>query len=204
MTTLANPETSQLLLINPVTPCLRQLDSALANRIPTQFDCLSLAAKEAIVPTTFAVSSDFAPRDFWLTKPYEKRTTRVYHYDRDRSIWSNPDLREAINTERRPQLYVCGFWIDDVVTAAAIEAQTYAFDTHIIIDLSPAYSRERWQPFVDRMMQYGVVPILLHTLLYEWMTNADGEGKRQILKALWQQNKKIDQQAVSSSRTGLS
>ena len=37
------------------------------------------------------------------------------------------DLLKAVNTGDRPQLYVCGFWLDDVVAAATIEAQTQAF-----------------------------------------------------------------------------
>ena len=89
---------------------------------------------------------------------------------------------KAINDGQRPQLYICGFWFDDVVAAAAIEAQTHAFDTHISTDLSPTYSRKRRRSFIDRMMQYGVLPIVLQTLLYEWMANTEDSDKRRILE----------------------
>ena len=74
--------------------------------------------------------------------------------------------------------------MDDVVAVAAIEAQTQAFDTHLIVDLSLAYSRECWQPCLDRIKQYGVIPVSLNTLLYEWMTNTDSREDRRSLEAL--------------------
>ena len=204
MSALAKPTSSQILLIDPLTEFLGRLDGDLASQVRRRFKYLVAASNSVLVPRTHAVSSDVVTAEQWLSDPCEKRTARVFRYERDRSIWSNPHLVEAINKERRPPLYICGFWLDDVVAAAAIEAQAYAFDTHIITDLSFAYSRERWQPFTDRMMQYGVVPILLNTLLYEWMANTDDSEKRQVLETMWKENKQIELAGTFAPQIGLS
>ena len=94
--------------------------------------------------------------------------------------------------------------MDDIVAAAAIEAQTHAFDTHLIVDLSLAYSKDCWQPCLDRIKKYGVIPVRLSTLLYEWMANTEDYQRRQALGVLWQQNKQVDNQGASASRTRLS
>lgn len=204
MSVLAIPDTSQVLLVDPVADFLVQLDNAFAELTRKRFECLAKAANEARVPRIHAVSSEVGSDGQWLSKPCEKRTARVFRFERDRSVWSNSELLDAVNTEQRPQLYICGFWLDDVVAAAAIEAQTHAFDTHIVTDLSPAYSRECHRPFIDRMMQYGIVPIVLQTLLYEWMTNTEDSVRRRVLEELWQQNKQAEIRGASASRTGLS
>lgn len=201
MSALTKPETSQVLLIDPLTGYLEQLEEALATKVARRFEYL-VAANKVFVPRNHAVSTEVGSADAWLSRPCEKRTSRVFRFDRNRSVWSNGDLASAIKKENRTQLYVCGFWLDDVVAATAIEAQTLAFDTHIITDLSLAYSRERWQPFLDRLMQYGVVPILLHTLLYEWMTNTEDSDKRQALEMLWQKNRRIESKNAFPSPIG--
>ncbi len=203
-TALASPLDSQILIVDPFIRHLEQVCAGLAEQTKSKQANIARAADLVLVPRTYAVS-EFAPaRRLWLSRPCEKRTKRVFQYNRARSIWSNAELLTAINQERRPQLYVCGFWLDDVVAAAAIEAQTFAFDTHIITDLSPICSGARWRPIMDRMMQYGVVPITLHSLLFEWMANTDNGDKRQALEALWERNKQIEHEGASASRTGLS
>ena len=54
------------------------------------------------------------------------------------------------------------------------------------------------------MMQYGVVPILLHTLLYEWMANTDDSEKRQVLETMWKENKQIELAGTFAPQIGLS
>ncbi len=201
---LASPVDSQILIIDPFLRHLKQISPDLAERTRSKQANIAKAADLVLVPRTYAVSESAPARRLWLSRPCEIRTKRVFQYDRARSIWSNAELLTVINQERRPQLYVCGFWLDDVVAAAAIEAQTFAFDTHIITDLSPIYSCARRQPIMDRMMQYGVVPITLHSLLYEWMANTDDGDKRQAFQVLWEQNKQIEHEGASAPPTGLS
>lgn len=204
MSVLAVPDHSQLLLVNPVLRCLRQLENRLARRLPEQFHKLSMAADQALVPLFHAVSELDAEREVWLSRPCEMSQRRVFKFDHDRPVWSNADLLDAMRSENREQLFVCGFWLDDVVSAVALEAQPLGFNTHVIVDLSIAYSRQQRQACFDRLNQYGIAPISLQNLLYEWMAKTEDDHRRHELEVLWQQQKHLDSRSASAARTGLS
>ncbi len=203
MSVLAVPENSQLLFINPIEQCLRQLDRDFSHQIPEQFQRLSASADKALVPRYFAISQDIEERESWLSMPCEQCQTRVFQFDCDRPVWSNADMLMAMQREDREQLFICGFWLDDIVTAAALEAQPLGFNTHVIVDLSLAYNRERRQPCFDRLNQYGIAPISLQNLLYEWMAKTDDDVCRKELELLWQEQKHFDKRGTSAVRTGL-
>ena len=198
MSVLAVPDHSQLLLVNPVPRCSRQLDGRLARRLQAQFHKLSMAADQALVPRYFAESELDNERDAWLSTPCEKSKPRVFKFDHDRPVWSNVDLLDAMRQEDREQLFVCGFWLDDVVTAVALEAQPLGFNTHVIVDLSIAHSRQRRQVCLDRLNQYGIVPITLQNLLYEWMANTENDLRRHELEVLWREHRHLDGRGASA------
>jgi hypothetical protein len=106
-------------------------------------------------------------------------------------------LGVAPHYEDREQHFVCWFWIDDVV-AAALEAQPFGFNTHVMVDLSLAYNRQRCQSALDRLNQYGVAPITVQNLLYEWMAKTEDERSRKYLETLWQKQRTIDETAASA------
>ncbi len=204
MSVLAIPENSQLLLINPSAQCLRQMDRDLAHQIPEQFQRLSASADKALVPRQFAISQDIENRESWLTMPCEKSQTRVFRFNCDRPVWSNLDMLLTMQKEDREQLFICGFWLDDIVTAAALEAPPLGFNTHVIVDLTFAYNRRRRQPCFDRLNQYGIAPISLQNLLYEWMAKTDDDIRRNELELLWREQKHFDRRTASAARTRLS
>ncbi len=204
MSVLAVPENSQLLLVNPVPRCLLQLDRDFAGQISEEFARLSAAANQALVPRYFAMSQPDDEREAWLSTPCEKRKPRVFRFERDRPVWSNEELLVAMQREDREQLFICGFWLDDVVAAAALEAQPLGFNTHVIVDLSLDYNRQRRRASLDRLNQYGIAPISLQNLLYEWMAKTDDDDRRGELETLWQEQKHFDRRDASAARTGLS
>lgn len=203
MSVLAVPENSQLLLVDPVPQYVDQLGGDLAIQVREQFQRLSQAAEQALVPRYFAVSQASDEREVWLSTPCEKNKLRVFRFGRDRSVWSNSDLLVSMQKEDREQLFICGFWLDDVVTAAALEAQPLGFNTHVIVDLSLACNRDRRQAALDRLNQYRIVPISFQNLVYEWMAKTDDDDRRRELESLWEEQKLFDRGA-SASRTGLS
>lgn len=204
MSVLAVPENSQLLLIDPVPQYLQQLDDALAKQISAQLKRLSLAAGHAQVPRYFAISSDIDQRKAWLSKPFGTRRPRVFQFERDRPIWSNTDMVLSMQKEDREQLFICGFWLDDVVMAAALEAQPLGFNTHVIVDLTLSYNVEGRQAALDRLNQYSVAPISFQNLLYEWMAKTEDDDRREALESLWQDQRIFENGSTSATRTGLS
>ncbi len=203
MSVLAIPENSQLLLVNPTLGYLNQLDDELAGQMLGQFERLSAAADQACVPRYFAVSQDIDKREAWLSMPCEKNKPRVFHFGHDRPVWSNTDLVRAMLQEDREQLFICGFWLDDVVAAAALEAQSLGFNTHVIVDLSLSFNPQTRQSSFDRFSQFGIVPIALQNLLYEWMVKTEDDGCRKDLETFWKEQKRIDRTPICDRLNGL-
>lgn len=204
MSILAVPEHSQLLLIDPVPQYIEQLDNGLASKLSKQFQRLSEAAEQAQVPRYFAISQDTDDRGHWLSMPCERNKTRVFQFERDRPVWSNTDMVLSMRKEDREQLFICGFWLDDVVMAAALEAQPLGFNTHVIVDLTLCYNAEGRQAALDRLNQYSVAPITVQNLLYEWMAKTEDADRRKYLETLWEEQRSSDQTDTSATRTGLS
>lgn len=192
MSVLADPGNSQLLLINPTPEYISQLDGGISEQILDQFQRLSAVADHAGVPRYFAVSQSTNDQGAWLSIPCKKNKSRVFKFDYGKPIWANAEMLLAMQSEGREQLFVCGFWLDDVVTAAALEAQSLGFNTHVIVDLSLSYNHRTRQPSLDRFNQYGIVPISLQNLLYEWMTKVDNEACRKDLEKFWNEQKFFD------------
>ncbi len=199
MSVLAVPENSQLLIIDPVPQYLHKLDDVFAKQISAQFKRLSLAADHAQVPRYFAISRNIDRRKAWLSKPCEKRQPRVFEFERDRPVWSNADMLHSMRKEDREQLFICGFWLDDVVAAAALEAQPFGFNTHVIVDLSLTYDRQRRQPVLDRLNQYSIAPITVQNLLYEWMAKTEDDNRRGAIEAFWEEQRSFDQTDTSAA-----
>jgi len=187
MSVLANPNDSQLLLIDPVPECFRRLHGTMQAGLMEQFGRLSAAADRAQIPRYFAVSGENDERETWLSTPCNRGRQRVFHFDRKRTVWANADLLRSMREEQREQLFICGFWLDDVVTTAALEAPTFGFNTHIVIDLSPACDRRYQRVRLDRLNQYTIAPISLRNLLYEWMAKTEDDAGRGDLEDLWKQ-----------------
>jgi len=204
MPVLAVPENSQLLIIDPISQYLHQLDDGLVKQISEQFLRLSMAADLVGVPRYFAISRYYDERKAWLSMPCEKRQPRVFQFERDRPVWSNTDMLNSMQKENREQLFICGFWLDDVVTAAALEAQPIGFNTHVIVDLSLSYNRQRRQPVLDRLNQYCIAPITVQNLIYEWMAKTEDDDRRKDLETLWEEQRSCDQTDTSTERIGLS
>lgn len=189
MSVLADPAKSLLLMIDPVLEFASQVESEYSIVVHEQFSRISIAADLALVPRYFAVSGEDGEHRIWLSTPCEKNKPRVFSFQRDRPIWSNEGLLKAMKMENRDQLFVCGFWLDDVVTAAALEAQPMGFDTHVITDLSIARSQKNRRLSIDRLNQYCIVPIPLQNLLYEWTAKTDDKSRRRELRLLWQEQR---------------
>lgn len=97
------PEHSQLLLIDPVPQYINQLDSGLASKISKQFQRLSEAAEQTLVPRYFMISQDTDDRDTWLSMPCERNKKRVFQFERNLSVWSNTDMVLSMQKEDREQ-----------------------------------------------------------------------------------------------------
>jgi len=83
----------------------------------------------------------------------------------------------AIKSEKRERLFVCGFWLDASLGTAALEAFVEGFDVHLLVDLSFSRSEIGRADTIHRLTQYGIVPITISQLVFEWMSwTSDNEA----------------------------
>lgn len=198
MSILAKPTDSLLLIINPAPECFNQLDYSSRMQLSAQFAHLTQAAEEAQIPRYFANTQEGEIDKSWLSKSLQNSKHHVFQCETNRPIWSNDELLNSVKEEQREQLFICGFWLDDVVTATALEALTIGFNTHVIVDLSLASRPTQRQSALDRLNQYTVAPIQLRGLLYEWMAKADNDQMRDELEQIWQKQVRFEDMSLSA------
>jgi len=184
MTVLANPKNSCLLIIDPFMSRCDQLEKKQSDRLRAQFSALDEASNLAHVPRYFAVSGGQQFQHDWFSHPCERSRKRVFDFSSDRAPWSVMDLVEAIKTENRERLFVCGFWLDSTVSATALDAYVDGFDVHLVSDIAPARNMIQGKSALERLLQIGVVPISTQQLLYEWMTKTPNKKDRENLHQL--------------------
>ena len=82
-------------------------------------------------------------------------------------------------------MLICGFWLDAGLAATALEALSDGFDVHVITDLTFSRNPENRRTALRRLEQFGVVPITLAEVIFEFMSWSEDPavvaGMRQIL-----------------------
>jgi len=184
MTILASPESSCLLFINPIASNCDDLSKDQSEYMIAQFSALEAASNIIAVPRYFAISGLNQKKQKWLSKPCEKSKPKVFNFSTDSSPWSNLDLVDAIKTEKRERLFICGFWLDNTVSATALDAYVDGYDVHLVSDIAPARNAIQGKSALERLLQIGVVPISTQQLLYEWMTKTPNKSDRENLHQL--------------------
>ena len=179
-----DPGDSCFLVVEPSRLHSRLLGKAAEAATATKFQLLDEAADLARVPRWFAVYGQ-STKEAWLSTPCSRKRNRVFPCGDTKMPWHNRELVEAIKSEGRGRLILCGFWLDSGLGATALEALSDGFNVHVITDLT--FSRDRSGRRADfrRLEQFGIVPVRLCHVIYELMSwTEDGEavgGLKQIL-----------------------
>jgi len=165
------PDTSCLLIVEPTVESLKALPSAIQSSTAARFKSLDKAADKAKVPRYFTTyEKSQTQQEKWLSRPCEKSHQRVFPCLPTQAPWQNDALVTAIKSEKRERLFVCGFWLDASLGTAALEAFVEGFDVHLLVDLSFSRSEIGRADTIHRLTQYGIVPITISQLIFEWMS----------------------------------
>jgi len=172
------PDTSCLLIVEPTAESLKALPAPIRPNTTARFRSLDEAADMAKVPRYFATyQENETQQDNWLSRPCENSRQRVFPCLPTQAPWQNDELVTAIKSEKRERLFVCGFWLDASLGTAALEAFVEGFDVHLLVDLSFSRSEIGRADTIHRLTQYGIVPITISQLIFEWMSwTSDGEA----------------------------
>jgi len=179
------PDTSCLLVVEPTMDSLKALPSAIQSNTAAKFKSLDEAADLTKVPRYFATyEKGKKQQDKWLSSPCENTQQRVYPCLPTQAPWQNDDLVTAIKSENRERLFVCGFWLDASLGTAALEAFVEGFDVHLLVDLSFSRSEIGRADTIHRLTQYGIVPITISQLIFEWMSWTTNDEAASALKLI--------------------
>lgn len=135
-------------------------------------------------PEVLCLPGGRAETDEWFQQPCERNRKRVYDWPNGGTPWSNGDLITSIHSENRPNLYIGGFWLDDAVTFAGLNALADGYDTYLLTDVSVARYPETREPAIERLIQAGVVPTTTLQIASEWMAEAHDTGMQAKLSQL--------------------
>ncbi len=179
------PDTSCLLIVEPTVESLKALPQAIQSNTTSRFTSLDEAAEVAKVPRYFATYEEYEPQqEKWLSRPCENTQQRVFPCLPTQAPWQNDKLVTAIKSEKRERLFVCGFWLDASLGTAALEAFVEGFDVHLLVDLSFSKSEIGRDDTIHRLTQYGIVPITISQLVFEWMSWTSDNEAAVLLKSI--------------------
>ena len=181
---VSDPLESCILLIDPVRRHASALPADFGKTFEKGFALLEEAAQILQIPRYFARPERESQSDAWFQTPCERSRKRVYDWPDIGSPWSNGDLVISIHSENRHNLYVCGFWLDDAVTFAMLNALADGDGTPLLFDISAARVPETREPAIERLIQAGVVPTTGFQIVSEWMAQAHDTGMRDRLSDL--------------------
>jgi nicotinamidase-related amidase len=180
-----DPRDSCFLVVEPSRLHSRLLGKPDEATTATKFELLDNAADLAKVPRWFAVYGQ-SQKEAWLSTPCSRKRNRIFVCDNTKMPWHNRDLVEAIKSEGRGRLILCGFWLDSGLGATALEALSDGLNVHVITDLTFSRDPAGRDEASRRLEQYGIVPVRLSQVVYELMSwTEDGEtvsGLKQILE----------------------
>lgn len=185
MPLMAAPQKSCILLLDPSREHASRIPLDICEILERGFALLEEAAQILKIPRYFArPESRPTPGSGWFQTPCERNRKRVYDWPDDGTPWSNGDLITSIHGENRHNLYVCGFWLDDAVTFAALNALADGYDTYLLVDVSAARFPETREVCIERLIQAGVVPTTTLQITAEWMAQAHDTGMKARLSDL--------------------
>lgn len=181
MTFLSAPEKSCILLMDPARRYASRIPLDSHETLERGFAILEKSAQILQIPRYFARPDGHPRSDEWFQTPCERNGKRVYDWPDGGTPWSNGDMVASIHRENRSNLYIGGFWLDDAVTFAGLNALAEGYNTYLLYDVSAARFPETRGPAVDRLIQAGVVPTTTFQIASEWMAKArDSEIRAQL------------------------
>ena len=184
MSPTAVPENSCILILGPSEKNLEQITLSLRDEIRAKFISLNEAANIAEAPRYFSTYLPDTLPSSWISAQHEKNQTRIFTCSDTDSAWHNSDLVDAIKSENRERLFICGFWLDIDLGPTAIEAYVSGYNVHILLDLTFSKRDLYHEDGISRLRQMGIVPMLTSQLVHEWMSWTTDQNRATALRSI--------------------
>jgi len=167
---LLSDQNSALVLIDFQRTMFKSVASGDKSRIKLAAICAAKAAKILGVPVVLSAinpksNGDFIPEITGLFPGQEVFARKVPGFDafEDEGTWN------AVKATGKRKLVVSGLWTSMCFTYSALHAIREGYDAYGLMDAAGDSTPEAHQFAIERMLQAGVVPITLESLVSEWM-----------------------------------
>ncbi len=167
---LLSDQNSALVLIDFQRTMFKSVASGDKSRIKLAAICAAKAAKILGVPVVLSAinpksNGDFIPEITGLFPRQEVFARKVPGFDafEDEGTWN------AVKATGKRKLVVSGLWTSMCFTYSALHAIREGYDAYGLMDAAGDSTPEAHQFAVERMLQAGVIPITVESLVSEWM-----------------------------------
>jgi nicotinamidase-related amidase len=167
---LLSDQNSALVLIDFQRTMFKSVASGDKSRIKLAAICAAKAAKILGVPVVLSAinpksNGDFIPEITGLFPGQEVFARKVPGFDafEDEGTWN------AVKATGKRKLVVSGLWTSMCFTYSALHAIREGYDAYGLMDAAGDSTPEAHQFAVERMLQAGVIPITVESLVSEWM-----------------------------------
>lgn len=183
MTPLLNSLESCALFVDPRKQHLEWLPAPSQHRLNLVFRLLSDAISAASVPCHVVVAEPNRHHQELLFTPVA-HDHHVHVTPAAGTMWSSSGLATALAAKSRPNLAICGFWLETHVSFLALSAVSAGFDVFLLTDATPPRVETTHEAAIARLVQAGVVPTSSSQLFAEWREQSSDPTLRAGLTAL--------------------
>ncbi len=139
MAPLLRPDDCCMLLIDPVERNVSSagIDDDERQALMSRHALIEKAAQTLHVPKVFAIYGEAEDRRDWIAQPCEPAHPRIFTIGSSGSLWADSGIAVALAKIGRACLVLCGFWLEESVTFAALNALADGFDVYALLDACP-------------------------------------------------------------------
>jgi Isochorismatase family len=183
MSPLLRPEDCCILLIDPLQRNVSSanIDDNEQQALISRHGLVERAAHALHVPKFFAIYGQADDRSEWIAQPCVAADPRIYSISSSGSLWIGSGIGVALSEMGRACLVLCGFWLEESVTFAALNALADGFDVFVLLDACPSRERDAQNHATNRLLQAGVVPLTTTQMVREWAEAVPDELLRSTL-----------------------
>ena len=183
---LLSVENSTLVLIDYQRTMFKSVASGDKTRIKAAAIGAAKAAKILGVPVVLSAinpksNGDFIPEITGLFPDVEVHARKVPGFDafEDEATWN------AVKATGRRKIVVSGLWTSMCFAYSALHAIKEGLESYGLMDAAGDSTPEAHQFAIERMLQAGVVPITLESLVSEWMHDWGNPKARELVAEVY-------------------
>jgi nicotinamidase-related amidase len=183
---LLSDENSILVLVDFQPTMIRSIASGDKTVIKKAASCAAKAAKILDIPVVLSTinpqnNGDVFPEIRNLFPNQEVLARKVKSFD----AFEDEQTFKAVKDENRKKIVVSGLWTSMCFTYTALHGIKEGYDVYGLMDAAGDSTVDAHKYGINRMIQSGVIPITLESLVSEWMHDWDNPKAAELVAEVY-------------------